>query len=229
MAIIHTTLIILLVILHVVTSFTLPSSSLARQYNNNKQSTYCKPSTTALHGLFDNDTDASDKPSEIPPELRDEIFAAEANTPAAQGRQQRIITYIILTLLGVTTAFFNAFLSDLRFGDGAPSEDLAYYGFDWVANNVLLNFAFTNKIGGALGLLGAGLSGTLAEVEVSLYVMCALCVLLCIRCVHMMCTFSTFYLLLNYTLHTIYYTDTIQERECRKDMARNRTTTNNKR
>ena len=36
----------------------------------------------------------------------------------------------------------------------------------WVANNFLLKFAFTNKIGGALGLLGAGLSGTLAEVEV---------------------------------------------------------------
>ena len=171
MTIIPTTL--LLLTPHVVTSFTIPSSSsiVSVQQYNNKQSTYCK-SKTALHGLFDNDTDASDKPSEIPPELRDEIFAAEANTPAAQGRQQRIITYIVLTFLGVTTAFFNAFLSDLRFGDGAPSEDLAYYGFDWVANNVLLNFAFTNKIGGALGLLGAGLSGTLAEVEVSLYMMC---------------------------------------------------------
>ena len=173
-AIIHTTLLILLVMLHVVTSFTIPSSSsiISVQQYNNKQSIHCKSTTsttTALRGLFDNDTDASDKPSEIPPELRDEIFAAEANTPAAQGRQQRIIAYIVLTFLGVTTAFFNAFLSDLRFGDGAPSEDLAYYGFDWVASNFLLSFAFTNKIGGALGLLGAGLSGTLAEVEVSLY------------------------------------------------------------
>ena len=173
MAIIHTTLIILLlVMLHVVTSFTIPSSSssiVSVQQYNNKLSTHCKSTTssTALHGLLDNDTDASDKPSQIPPELRDEIFAAEANTPAAQGRQQRIITYIVLTFLGVTAAFFNAFLSDLRFGDGAPSEDLAYYGFDWVQNNFLLSFAFTNKIGGALGLLGAGLSGTLAEVEVS--------------------------------------------------------------
>jgi len=158
---------LLLLIVHTVTSFTIPVS-FKEQYNIN-QLPYCKSTTTsstALHGLFDNDTDASDKPSEIPPELRDEIFTAEANTPAAQGRQQRIITYIVLTFLGVTTAFFNAFLSDLRFGDGAPSEDLAYYGFDWVANNFLLKFAFTNKIGGALGLLGAGLSGTLAEVEV---------------------------------------------------------------
>lgn len=121
-------------------------------------------STTALYGLFDDEN--PDQQSEIPPELRDEIYAAEANTAAAQGRQQRVITYILLTIVGVTTAFFNAFLSDLRFGDGAPSSDLAYYGFDWVQSNPLTGFLFTNKIGGALGLLGAGLSGTLAEVEI---------------------------------------------------------------
>jgi len=34
-----------------------------------------------------------------------------------------------------------------------------------VQSNPLTGFLFTNKIGGALGLLGAGLSGTLAEVE----------------------------------------------------------------
>jgi hypothetical protein len=109
-------------------------------------------SSSALYGLFDNEN--PDQQSEIPPELKDEIYAAEANT------------YILLTILGVTTAFFNAFLSDLRFGDGAPSSDLAYYGFGWVQSNPLTGFLFTNKIGGALGLLGAGLSGTLAEVEI---------------------------------------------------------------
>eukprot|EP00984_Skeletonema_dohrnii_P014513 scaffold6105_cov88-Skeletonema_dohrnii-CCMP3373.AAC.6 len=117
--------------------------------------------TTTLYGLFDDE----DSDSQIPPELQDEIYAAEANTPAAQGRQARVITYIWLTIVGVTTAFFNAFLSDLRFGDGSPSSDLAYYGFEWVQSNPLTGFLFTNKIGGALGLLGAGLSGTLAEVE----------------------------------------------------------------
>lgn len=120
--------------------------------------------TTTLHGLFDDDS--SEQTNEIPPEIRDEIYQAEANTPAAQGRQQRIIVYFLLTFAGVTTAFFNAFLSDLRFGDGAPSTDLAYYGFGWVQSNFLTGFLFTNKIGGALGLLGAGLSGTLAEVEI---------------------------------------------------------------
>jgi hypothetical protein len=71
-----------------------------------------------------------------------------------------------LTFLGVSIAFFNAFLTSLRFGEGAPSSDLDYYGFGWVDSNLLWGFLFTNKIGGALGLLGAGLSGTLAEMEV---------------------------------------------------------------
>ncbi len=123
-----------------------------------------------LHGLFDgnnnNDNDSSDNKPTIPPELLAEITAAEANTPAAQSRNQRIILYFTLTLLGVTTAFFNAFLSSLRYGDGSPSTDLAYYGFEWVQSNWITGFLFTNKIGGGLGLLGAGLAGTLAEVEV---------------------------------------------------------------
>lgn len=123
-----------------------------------------QPSSSALYGLFDNE-DANQQP-EIPPELKDEIYEAEANTAAAQGRQQRVIAYVLLTILGVTTAFFNAFLSDLRFGGGAPSSDLEYYGFGWVQSNFFTGFLFTNKIGGALGLLGAGLSGTLAEVEI---------------------------------------------------------------
>lgn len=158
------TVLLFLVLLNPVASFsTVPGLSLPTVTTKTQP---CTTTTTSLRGLFDNDTDASDEPSAIPPEIRDEIYQAEANTPAAQGRQQRIITYIILTLLGVTTAFFNAFLSDLRFGDGSPSTDLAYYGFGWVQDNFLTNFAFTNKIGGAIGLLGAGLSGTLAEVEV---------------------------------------------------------------
>ena len=69
-------------------------------------------------------------------------------------------------LLPVTTGFFNAFLTDLRFGDGSPSTDLHYYGFGLVQENFLLTFLFMTKPGGLLGLLGAGASGTLAEVEI---------------------------------------------------------------
>jgi hypothetical protein len=124
-------------------------------------------SFTAVNGLFDGWGGDESKPAvEIPPKLRDEIIKAEANTPAAKDRQQRIVVYFLLTITGITLAFFNAFLSDLRFGDGSPSEDLSYYGFGWVQENFVTSFLFMNKIGGALGLLGAGLSGTLAEVEV---------------------------------------------------------------
>ena len=140
-----------------------PSSTVALNHRKYIPATE-RRTTTILKGLFDDEEENPDK--QIPPELRDEIYRAEANTPAAQGRQQRIFAYVFLTFAGVTTAFFNAFLSDLRFGDGAPSTDLAYYGFGWVQENFLFSFLLMNKIGGAIGLLGAGLSGTLAEVEV---------------------------------------------------------------
>jgi hypothetical protein len=138
-----------------------------------QQAHHRRAACTILHGLFDgnnnnnnNDSKADDKKPTIPPELLQQITQAEANTPAAQSRQQRIILYFTLTLLGVTTAFFNAFLSSLRYGDGSPSSDLSYYGFEWLQSNCITVFLFTNKIGGGLGLLGAGLAGTLAEVEV---------------------------------------------------------------
>ena len=126
----------------------------------------CMPTTrvypSAALNLFGSDED--DSP--IPPELRDEIYAAESRTPTAQSRPQRILSYGLLTFVGVSIAFFNAFLTSLRFGDGAPSSDLSYYGFGWVESNFLTIFLFTNKIGGGLGLLSAGLFGTLAEVEI---------------------------------------------------------------
>jgi hypothetical protein len=126
---------------------------------------------TALNGLFDGwggggGEAKSSAVAEIPPEVRDEIIKAESNTPAAEGRQRRIVAYFLLAIAGMTVAFFNAFLSDLRFGDGSPSEDLSYYGFGWVQDNFVTSFLFMNTIGGAMALLGAGLAGTLAEVEV---------------------------------------------------------------
>ena len=131
------------------------------------------PAATALNGLFDgwgggggDDEAKSSAVAEIPPEVRDEIIKAESNTPAAEGRQRRIVAYFLLAIAGMTVAFFNAFLSDLRFGDGSPSEDLSYYGFGWVQDNFVTSFLFVNTIGGAMALLGAGLAGTLAEVEV---------------------------------------------------------------
>ena len=139
-------------------AFVVPSTSRLIQKTPQHVST-----STTLH-IFENE----EEESSIPPELRAEIYEAESRTPTAQSRPQRILTYGLLTFSGVSIAFFNAFLTSLRFGEGAPSSDLGYYGFGWVESNFLTGFLFMNKLGGGLGLLGAGLFGTLAEVEVSI-------------------------------------------------------------
>eukprot|EP00956_Cyclotella_meneghiniana_P028187 scaffold64965_cov79-Cyclotella_meneghiniana.AAC.5 len=115
---------------------------------------------TTLH-IFNSEEDSS-----IPPELRSEIYEAESRTATAQTRPQRILSYGTLTFIGVSIAFFNAFLTSLRYGEGSPSSDLSYYGFGWVESNFLTSFFFMNKLGGGLGLLSAGLFGTLVEVEI---------------------------------------------------------------
>ncbi len=99
--------------------------------------------------------------SKIPKEIEKDIYAAEANTPAAQDRQKRIAGYIVLCFLGVLGAFFNAFLSELRM-----DVSLEEAGFGWVEqSNVVVRFFFLNKIGGGLLLLGGGGAGLLAEAE----------------------------------------------------------------
>lgn len=123
-----------------------------------------KVSSTALGGWLDN---LSPYESKIPEELRDEIYRAEANTPAAKDRGQRVALFGLIAFLGVVTAFFNGFLSELRAEgpDGTPGMDLADSSFAFAIGNPVFRFMFTNKIGGGLGLLlGAG-SGLLAEAE----------------------------------------------------------------
>ena len=106
--------------------------------------------------------------SKIPPELKDEIYKAEANTPAAKDRGQRIAIYSVVAFVGVLCAFFNFFLSELRNGtgaDGVPGVDLATAGFGWVEGNFVTSFLFLNKIGGGICLLGGAGAGLLAEAE----------------------------------------------------------------
>jgi hypothetical protein len=105
--------------------------------------------------------------SKIPPELRDEIYAAEANTPAAKERGQRVALYVLIAFVGVMSAFFNGFLTELR-GNGPDAEgsiDLVTAGFGWVVGNPVFSFLYLNKIGGAICLLGGGGAGLLAEAE----------------------------------------------------------------
>lgn len=104
--------------------------------------------------------------SNIPPELRDEIYAAEANTPAAKERGQRVALYGLMAFCGLLAAFFNGFLTELRTnGPDGNSVDLVEAGFDWVVNNPILGFLFLNKIGGGLALLTGAGAGLLAEAE----------------------------------------------------------------
>ena len=104
--------------------------------------------------------------SKIPPELKDEIYKAEANTAAAKDRGQRIAIYSVVAFVGVLCAFFNFFLSELRTGaDGVPGVDLATAGFGWVEGNFVTSFLFLNKIGGGICLLGGAGAGLLAEAE----------------------------------------------------------------
>jgi hypothetical protein len=105
--------------------------------------------------------------SKIPKEIEKDIYAAEANTPAAQERQQRVGLYAIVAFTGILFAFFNGFLTELRSGptpDGNPI-DLDAAGFGWVYSNFLFEFIFTNRIGGFICLLGGGACGLLAEAE----------------------------------------------------------------
>ena len=135
-------------------------------------------SSTRLFGLLDF---LSPYESKIPPELKDEIYKAEANTSAARDRGKRIAFYTFFAIVGIALAVFNGFLTEIRMtgidGNGlgvVPPEDgsgrvgvevLVEAGFGWVLANPIYKFLFTNKIGGGLCILLGGASGLLAEAE----------------------------------------------------------------
>jgi len=127
--------------------------------------------------------------SKIPEELREEIYRAEANTPAARDRGTRVALYSLLAFVGIGLAAFNGFLTDLRDQEtariaaeattavasasanaaGGASPNSLYVleeaGFGWVVANPVTKFLFTNKIGGGFSLLLGGGSGLMAEAE----------------------------------------------------------------
>ena len=101
--------------------------------------------------------------ADIPPEIRSEIFEAEAKTQAGQDRAGRLANYATIVVVGLGIAIFNTFLTGLQ-DDGST---LTEAGFGWVEGNPLNSFLFTSKIGGAIALISAGLSAVMSEVEVS--------------------------------------------------------------
>lgn len=100
--------------------------------------------------------------ADIPPEIRSEIFEAEAKTQAGQDRAGRLANYATIVVVGLGIAVFNTFLTGLQ-DDGST---LTEAGFGWVEGNPLNSFLFTSKIGGAIALISAGLSAVMSEVEV---------------------------------------------------------------
>ena len=114
------------------------------------------------------------KPTKIPPELKDEIYKAESNTAAAKERQTRVLAYTAMALLGISCAFLNVFLTELRSsvteaveqqGQGSPVS-LEDIGWGWVGTNFVFQFLLANKIGGALALMGGAGSAMMVEAEV---------------------------------------------------------------
>lgn len=101
---------------------------------------------------------------DIPEEYREEILQAEGNTQVAKDRNQRVAIYLTVTVVCISIAILNAFLTTLRQDDPNAITDL---GWDWVQSNFLFSFLFTNGIGGAIALILAGVFGTTAELEVS--------------------------------------------------------------
>jgi len=105
--------------------------------------------------------------SKIPKEIEKEIYEAESNTAAAKDRAKRIAIYTVITIVGVVSAFFNGFLTELR-SDASPDGtvfDLATSQFAWVQSKFLFQFLFLNKIGGGLALVSGCGAGLLAEAE----------------------------------------------------------------
>lgn len=107
--------------------------------------------------------------SKIPEEMKEEIYRAEGNTPAAKERTQRVITYGFIAIALVGCAFFNGFLTELRHSDIMDASEgnmsLQDLGFGWVEANFLFRFLFLNKIGGGLALVSGAATGMLAEAE----------------------------------------------------------------
>eukprot|EP00558_Chaetoceros_sp_UNC1202_P009353 CAMPEP_0197242392 /NCGR_PEP_ID=MMETSP1429-20130617/8160_1 /TAXON_ID=49237 /ORGANISM="Chaetoceros sp., Strain UNC1202" /LENGTH=346 /DNA_ID=CAMNT_0042702421 /DNA_START=46 /DNA_END=1086 /DNA_ORIENTATION=+ len=151
---------------HVISPLWHPSSSSSSSSSSTTSST-----TSTLHSSQDDEKDFMDVIQpwkvDIPEEYRDEIFRAEANTPAAKDRNQRVALYVAITFVGIVLSSMNVFLSGIR-ADAASSSDLSSIedlGFGWAGSNSFTSFFLLNKIGGGLALISAGLGGTMVELE----------------------------------------------------------------
>lgn len=139
----------------------------AAYHSNIYTSTSQVKPATCLHEKEKGVMDILSMKVDIPEEVREEIFRAEANTPAAQDRQTRIILYAAIALLGIGFSSLNVFLSNIRAEAGLAPDDLSAIrdiGFGWVEGSIF-SFFLLNKIGGGIALIAAGFGGTMVELE----------------------------------------------------------------
>ena len=96
--------------------------------------------------------------SKIPADFRREIYEAEAKTPAAQGRQTRTIGYGISAFFFLALGLANVVLTSMQIA-GQNLDDMGYgfLGSDF--------FLTSTKVGGYVDIIGAGLLGTMVELE----------------------------------------------------------------
>lgn len=95
--------------------------------------------------------------SKIPKEYRAEIYAAEAKTPAAQGRSKRILTYSSTALVFFVLGVSNVILTTMK----ENGVDLSLQGYGWTNSIPFLSTSW----GGFFDILAAGLLGTFVELE----------------------------------------------------------------
>jgi len=101
-------------------------------------------------GFFDDD-------STIPKEYRAEIYAAEAKTPAAQGRESRTLAYSSIAILFFILGVSNVILTTMK----ENGVDLEIEGYGWTSYIPFLSTSW----GGFVDILAAGLLGTFVELE----------------------------------------------------------------
>jgi hypothetical protein len=121
---------------------------------------------------FGNDRQDGDESSlSIPKEAEKEIYEAEGNTVAARERTQRIGLYGAVAVVGILSAFFNAFITELATssssGEASASSADLHELFPWAFANPVVAFLLTTKLGGGFMLVCGAVSALLIEAEFS--------------------------------------------------------------
>lgn len=139
-------------------AFTLHSTPSLLKHTSNyiSQSHHDRHHQQKFTKLFESD-------SKIPKEYRAEIYRAEQNTPAAQGRNARTTGYGIAAFVLLLCGVSNVALTEMMKLEDRSLQEL---GYGWVENIPLLSTIW----GGYIDIILAGVFGTLVELEVNNFI-----------------------------------------------------------